>query len=70
MSDGPCLDCGRPCPVWSADNALWNETVGTRDNPRGEGILLCPTCLMYRAVAPGRVFDVTLRVTAPARGLS
>lgn len=62
MSDGPCMDCGRPCPVWSADNDVWNETVGCSEG------LLCPTCFMYRADKPKRIFDVTVRRPKPMNG--
>ena len=42
---GVCDACGGPCPVWFAENGLWNEVVGgptTRDNP---GSFLCSSCV-------------------------
>ena len=47
-----CDECGGPNPgSWSAPNDLWNATVGTPDNPRGEGLILCPTCFTRRVAA-------------------
>src|SRR5262245_16285823 len=33
-----CHKCGAANPIWSADNELWNEVVGS---PNG---ILCPSC--------------------------
>ena len=51
MSDQTCQECGRENPVWWVDDELWNAAVGTRDNPRGEGIVLCPSCFTRRVIA-------------------
>jgi len=40
-----------PNPVWFAPNALWNAITGTPDNPRGEGIILCPNCFTAKVPA-------------------
>jgi hypothetical protein len=49
-----CEDCGFPVSFfvrtyWNADHDLWNGVVGTKDNPRGEGVILCPPCFTDRA---------------------
>jgi len=44
-----CLDCGRANPVWHAPNDLWNAVMGTPDNPRAEGTIVCPSCFAQRA---------------------
>lgn len=53
-----CNDCGMPVAFyvrtfWSASNELWNRVVGTIDNPRGEGIILCPPDFVTRAKERG-----------------
>lgn len=53
-----CEECGFPVAhfvrtFWHAANELWNEVVGTPDNPRGEGIILCPPCFALAARAKG-----------------
>jgi hypothetical protein len=54
-----CEDCGFPVAFfvrsyWFAPNDLWNEVVGTEDNPRGEGHVLCPPCFTGRAREHGK----------------
>lgn len=39
-----CQECGRENPVWWVDNDIWNAVMGTPDNPRGEGNIVCPSC--------------------------
>ena len=46
-----CQRCGRENPVWWVDDDLWNETMGTPDNPRGEGIIICPSCFVRARVS-------------------
>jgi hypothetical protein len=40
----PCQKCGRDNPVWWVDDDIWNRVMGRPDNPRGEGIIVCPSC--------------------------
>jgi hypothetical protein len=54
-----CEDCGFPVAFfvrsyWVAGNDLWNKIVGTDDNPRGEGVILCPPCFTGRAREQGK----------------
>lgn len=44
----PCQECGGITRVWCADDALWNEVVGS---PNG---MLCPNCFIDRAEAAGK----------------
>jgi hypothetical protein len=53
-----CEDCGFPVSFfvrsyWSADNDLWNDVIGTEENPCGEGVVLCPPCFTVRAREQG-----------------
>lgn len=50
MSDTHCQQCDNENPVWWVDDDLWNRFVGTPDNPRGEGVVLCPSCFTRRVV--------------------
>lgn len=44
--EAACQRCGGPNPVWSAPNDLWNAVMGTADNPRGEGVIVCWSCFL------------------------
>jgi hypothetical protein len=53
-----CEDCGFPVAFftrsyWIAADDLWNEIIGALDNPRGEGVVLCPPCFSGRADVKG-----------------
>lgn len=54
--DTRCQQCGQPNPIWWADNAQWNATVGGPDATDDPGGVLCPTCYhakwLGREVAP------------------
>lgn len=50
--DTRCQQCGQPNPIWWADNAQWNATVGGPDATDDPGGVLCPTC--YHAKWLGR----------------
>jgi DNA-directed RNA polymerase subunit RPC12/RpoP len=49
--DSRCQECGTEYLPWSVEDDLWNGVIGTEENPRGEGTVLCPTCFVRRAVA-------------------
>lgn len=44
-----CMDCGRHCIVWFADNEVWNRVI----SPENRFLMLCPTCFVVRAEAQG-----------------
>lgn len=53
-----CEECGFPVAFftrsfWNAPNDLWNEVIGTPENPRGEGVVLCPPCFVIAAGRKG-----------------
>jgi len=53
-----CQECGFPVAhfvgsYWSAPNELWNLVMGTPDNPRGEGDVVCPPCFTRLAEKAG-----------------
>ena len=47
--EATCQRCGRPNPVWHTDNDLWNRIMGSPDNPRAEGVIVCPSCFAEAA---------------------
>lgn len=47
--EATCQECGGSNSVWWAPNDLWNAVLGTPDNPRAEGVILCPTCFTAKA---------------------
>ena len=54
-----CEDCGFPVVFFVssyclAPDDLWNAVVGTDDNLRGEGVILCPPCFTGRAREQGK----------------
>lgn len=51
--DGPCEDCGKPYPPWSAPNEVWNVVLGGPDANDDPGGMLCPTCFAVRAERAG-----------------
>lgn len=53
VGDTICQQCGGDNPVWFTSNDEWNRIVGTPDNPRGEGVVLCPTCFAARVAEDG-----------------
>ena len=44
-----CQKCGGENPVWWVEDDIWNAVMGTLDNPRGEGVIVCPSCF-YRGL--------------------
>jgi len=42
--ESTCAQCERRNPVWWVDDDIWNRVMGTPDNPRGEGVIVCPSC--------------------------
>lgn len=45
--EGHCGRCGHRMRFnYSAVSEIWNQVVGTDDNPRGEGIILCIDCFI------------------------
>ena len=73
-----CEDCGLPVAFyvrsyWHAPNELWNAVIGTPENPRGDGVVLCPSCFIIRADA--RAIPVCFKAermgdTTPAAAVS
>jgi cell division protein FtsB len=43
IGDTVCQQCGGRNPVWFADNDLWNDVAGNRED------ILCPTCFIVKA---------------------
>src|ERR1051325_4035089 len=48
ITELPCQTCDADNPVWWVDDDIWNRIMGTADNPRGEGIIVCPSCFSRR----------------------
>lgn len=65
-----CEECGFPVAFftrtfWNAPNELWNEVIGTEENPCGEGVVLCPPCFVV--AARGRGVAISWLAVAYAR---
>lgn len=52
--EAACQRCLRANPAWSAPDDLWNAVMGTPDNPRAEGVIVCPSC--FAEAAPGAIW--------------
>jgi hypothetical protein len=55
--DSRCQKCGAENWPWYVPDDLWNGVVGTEDNPRGEGTILCVTCFVLHARAEQAAAD-------------